>query len=393
MIKRGFLFFFLSLNALLFSQSVQKDFQIQWKSISYLNASGNEQIPIIAFEDAVYNGDYGLLPYFRYDIKVEDNVESLNIQIDNQQFRLISFSNEQDLNPVFQNINEEILIKTTFKKDKNGKIARIEFVPIKKSSITKAYSLLTDFILNIEYVRIKEKESLKEFAFASESVMANGDWYKFKVDRSGIFKISGADLQNAGVSITNLDPIKISVYGFGGMLKEANADFRFPDIPELAIQVVDGNDGKFDANDYLLFYADGPDQWEYNSSKGVFEHHLNIYDRNAYYFVHIGSQNGKRIELIPEPLEAVNFEVNTFTDYSFIENETYNLIGSGRRWVGDKFEFTDSNKYDFNFDNLVSGSTAFIRAELVARSTENSSFELKYNTQSLGNISINKIPT
>lgn len=393
MLKRNIFILFLLLNVLLFAQPIQKDYQIGWKPVNVINPSDNEQIPIFGFNEAVYNGPYGLIPYFRVDIVLNDGVNDLNVKLSNQQYKLELVPNESGLHSIFQDISDEILIKTTFKSIKAQKIARIEFIPIKRNSILNTFSLLTSFTLDIELLKNKEKEMLAEFSFAEESVMAQGDWYKFKVDKSGIFKITGADLQNAGISLINLDPEKIGVYGFGGMLNEKNADFRYPDIPELAIKLEVGSDGKFDAADYLLFYAQGPDLWNYNLSKDIFEHRLNIYDRNAYYYVHIGDQNGKRIDVLSQPQEEADFQVHEFIDYAFIEDETYNLISSGRRWLGDKFEFIDSNTYNFNFDNVVSGSTAFLRAELVARSSSTSSFDISYNGQDIGNISISKIPT
>ena len=393
MLKRKIFIFFLLVQGMLFAQPIQKSFQIDWKPLDVLKLADDEQALVFDFKDAVFNGPYGLIPSFRFDILVDDDVTALNIQINNQQFELALLKDERNLHPVFQNISDEIQIKTTFKTINSQKVARIELVPIKRNSMLKAFSLLTSFALDIEFVKSKEKEILTAFLFAEESVMAQGDWYKFKVDKSGVYKISGTDLQNAGISLANLDPEKIGVYGFGGMLNEKNADFRYADIPELAIQVELGNDGNFDANDYLLFYAQGPDSWNYNSTKGVFEHHLNIYDRNAYYFVHIGNQNGKRIAILPQPEEAAGFQIDEFVDYAFIEDEKYNLINSGRRWLGDKFEFTDSHNYTFNFDNLVPGSTAFLKAELVARSSATSSFDLLYNGLVLGNTSISKIPT
>lgn len=380
-------------NVLLSAQSIQKDFQISWNTVNVTKLSNNEEIPVFDFNGAVYNGSFGILPYFRLDLEVEEDVSALDIEIKNQQFSLASVSKEVSENPVFKNISNTIIIKTTFKSIKSQKIARIEFIPIKKNSIQNTFSLLTSFSLNIKKERNKEKEIQSEFSFASESVMANGDWYKFKVDKSGVFKITGADMQNAGISLADVDVKKIGVYGFGGMLNEKNADFRYPDIPELALSVEDGNDGKFDVSDYVLFYAQGPDTWDYSISENRFEHRLNIYDRYAYYYLHFGEQDGKRIQTLDQAEEEADFVVDEFVDFAFIEDETYNLISSGRRWIGDKFEFTDSESYTFNFENMVSGSTAFLKAEFVARSSATSSFDISYNDLLLGNLSVSKIPT
>lgn len=393
MLKKSLLIFFLFLNVMLFSQTIQKDFHLDWKQILIANQSDSEQVQIFSFSDAVYNGAYGLLPYFRFDIKLEEDVEDLKVQVNNQLFQLEAISKEISSHPAFQNISDEIQVRIAIKREHAGKIARIEFVPIKRNSILNAFSIMSSFSLDIEFVKPTIKKTYAEYGTLEESVMASGDWYKFKVNKSGIFKISGSDLQNAGISLSNLNPSKISVFGFGGMLKEKNADFRYPDIPELAIQVVDGNDGKFDVADYLLFYAQGPDTWKYNIANNIFEHQLNIYDREAFYFVRIGNENGKRMVVLPQSSENATFQAEEFTDYKFIDIETYNLIGSGRRWLGDKFEIINSATYNFNFENLIPGSDAFIRAEVVAKSTANSSFDLFYNGQSLGNVIISKIPT
>jgi hypothetical protein len=391
--KRVLLVFFLLINTLLFSQSIYKKFEINWKPVVYNTGNTDEIIPILNFSDAVYNDAFGLLPSFRFDFRLEHKVEKINVVLHNKQFNFAFAINEEKLHPAFLTVEPEISISYNIKEDNAGKYARIEFLPFVKNSLLNSIDLLKSFTLEINYNPSNEKRKSNEHAFAENSVMSSGNWYKFSVNKSGIHKITGTDLQNAGINLASLNPAKIAVYGFGGMLKEKNSDFRYPDIPELPIQLVDGNDGKFDLTDYILFYAQGPDLWEYNLAKSTFEHKLNIYDRNAYYFVNIGNSNGKRIENLNQSNDVSNFEVNTFTDYDFIENETYNLIGSGRRWVGDKFEFVNSAKFKFNIDNLVAGSTANIRSEVVARSSATSSFTYSYNGQSLGSVSISKIPT
>jgi len=348
---------------------------------------------IPGFQGALYHGKYGVLPFYHYEIPVNDNVKTIDVELKNQQYQLLALSPEKVSSPAYNDISNAIQIRTGFKTENGQRIAQIDFIPIEKDVVLDTYKKLISFGLEIKLTESAEKQQLVDFDFASESVMTDGDWYKFSVDASGVYKLTGADLQSAGISLSGLVSDNISVYGFGGMLNEENSDFRYADIPELAIRVVDGNDGVFDASDYLLFYAQGPDTWQFNENKSVFEHQLNIYDRKAYYFVHIGEGNGKRIATATMPETAASESFDTFTDYAFVEDETYNLIGSGRRWVGDKFEFTDNRSYTFPFDDLVVGSTAYIRAELVARSTVASSFSLFYRGTNLGNTLISQIPT
>ena len=44
----------------------------------------------------------------------------------------------------------------------------------------------------------------------------------------------------------------------------------------------------------------------------------------------------KDFELCQNPVVVV---VNKFDDFQFIESDKYNLVGSGRRWFGDLFDF------------------------------------------------------
>jgi hypothetical protein len=391
MLKKCCLFLFSIYISLSSAQNSSKEFRLEWNSGAM--ESANAQIPTLQFKDAVYNGVYGVLPCVRYEMEIDKNVKALKIELSNEQSNLIPIAKLEQLHPAFQTLSEFVELNIRYKNLADKNLAIIEFVPIKYNVILNSLEFLTSFSMEITPIQETEKNIEKEAEFSTESVMNSGEWYKFKVDKSGVFKISGADLQTAGLSMANLDSRRIAVYGFGGMLKEKNSDFRFADIPELAIQMVDGNDGRFDAVDYLLFYAQGPDTWQFNANKNVFEHQLNVYDRNAYYFVHIKTLDGKRIETIPLTTEVANKQITSFTNYAFVEDETYNLIGSGRRWFGFKFEFTDNTKYNFNFANLISGSQAYLKAKLIARSSASSSFDLFYNSTSLGNIRISSIPT
>ena len=69
------------------------------------------------------------------------------------------------------------------------------------------------------------------------------------------------------------------------MLPEANAAARIDDLEEIAIQVEDGGDGQLNGNDFVLFYASGPDQWVKDSVNKRFSHQKNLYSNKAFYFI------------------------------------------------------------------------------------------------------------
>ncbi|MBL4904485.1 MAG: hypothetical protein JKZ00_00285, partial [Flavobacteriaceae bacterium] len=65
------------------------------------------------------------------------------------------------------------------------------------------------------------------YAQISNSVLSKGDWYKFSVDTTGVFRIDRALLQKMGINTSNIDPRNIRIYGNGGaMLAQRNDHFR-----------------------------------------------------------------------------------------------------------------------------------------------------------------------
>ena len=50
----------------------------------------------------------------------------------------------------------------------------------------------------------------------SNSVLASGDWYKFKVEKTGVHLITKGFLDNLGINTATVDPRSIKIYGHGG---------------------------------------------------------------------------------------------------------------------------------------------------------------------------------
>ena len=132
----------------------------------------------------------------------------------------------------------------------------------------------------------------------NSSVLSSGDWYKISTNRDGIYKIDYSDLEDLGVNLSNLTFSTIKLYGNGkGMLPESNSVFRYNDLIENAIKIYDQNsNGFFDQNDYILFFGHSPTVWRFNESTGLFNHEINLYSDDVYYFLTVNnSTNSKRI--------------------------------------------------------------------------------------------------
>ena len=186
-----------------------------------------------------------------------------------------------------------------------------------------------------------------------------------------------------GVNIDSINPNNISIYGNrNGMLPESNAAFRYDDLQEIAIKVVDGNDGVFDSTDYILFYGQSAVKWAFNSSQKLFEHQINYYSDNTYYYITCDSTIGtqKRIQLEAESITAPNKTITKFNDYAYHHKELTNLAKSGKIWLGEKFNSAiPSYNFSFSFPDIVSDSNITVKYSLYASSTIQSQFTVNIN--------------
>ena len=226
----------------------------------------------------------------------------------------------------------------------------------------------------------------------NNSVLANGNWFKFSVDTTGVFKIDQTLLQQIGISTNNLNPKKIHIYGNGGnLLPEFNGDVRYDDLQENAIYIEGEDDNSFDANDFILLYAKGPHSWEVDINTNNVSHKQNIYSDKAYYFITVNDNNGKRIQSAPSVTGTTVTQLTSFNDYIFYEKETTNLFAAGRRWLGEEFSVENQQTFQIPFPNAIQNEPLEIKVSAVAVSGLTSSMQVNVNSQDLFNLNFGAI--
>ncbi len=234
--------------------------------------------------------------------------------------------------------------------------------------------------------------SLIIYSQVNNSVLANGNWFKFSVDTTGVFKIDKTLLQQIGISTNNLNPKKIHIYGNGGnLLPEFNGDFRYDDLQENAIYIEGEEDNSFDTNDYILLYAKGPHSWEVDINTNNVSHKQNIYSDKAYYFITVNDNNGKRIQSASSVTGTPVTQLTSFNDYIFYENETTNLFAAGRKWLGEDFSVENQQTFQLPFPNSVQNEPLNIKVRAVAVSGITSSMQVNVNSQDLFNLNFGAI--
>ena len=226
--------------------------------------------------------------------------------------------------------------------------------------------------------------------YAESSVLSTGDWYKIQVEQSGIHKITYEQLVDMGVK----NPANVSVFGYGGaQLAEAFSKPYIDDLPQVAIYMDRGSDGVFGAGDYILFYAQGPIKWTYNTKQKLFEHEVNTYSNYGYYFVTSDFQEQKIIT------ESVNLnatkagEIVAFNDFYLCEKDEINLLNSGRVYLGDVFNQSQmSRNYTIKIPNLLK-ETSYISLSMAHVAVIEANMSVSVNDSVLGTFKFDARPS
>ena len=217
-------------------------------------------------------------------------------------------------------------------------------------------------------------------ASAADSMLSSGQWYKVGISTTGIYKLTYSDLSSLGIDVDHVNPKNIRVFhNGGGVLNELNAQPRFDDLMEIPVSVSGEDDGKFDRDDYVLFYARGPVTWRYNSSKKVFTHVPNAYDDYSYAFITVDRGEGLRLQTAVAPTGADYDNVSEFIDYQVYDEDRYNIINGGRIYYGDIIDGNGSVTQNFSFPNLKANRLCSVSVNLAGRNFKPASFQLYVN--------------
>ncbi|MFT4673199.1 MAG: hypothetical protein ACI9R6_000081 [Saprospiraceae bacterium] len=207
------------------------------------------------------------------------------------------------------------------------------------------------------------------------SVLATGDWFKFKIEKTGVHRITKAFLNNIGMNTSEVDPTTIKIYGHGGkplplLNSKNNALF---DLPENSIQITGEGDGSFDAVDHILFYAISTIGYDQENDT-----HINPYSDEAFYYITHGGAPGLRVQQMNEP-SADGDPITRFNDYQFHEVDDFSPAKVGRRWFGNRFDIEDDQTYAFVFPNIVEGSPVEVNVNVASASESSTSMAVSLN--------------
>ena len=378
--KLVLLFFFIS--GYLFSQ--EKQYTINWLgNHSFSTGSYTLQIPSFNKNNLSYDFVDGLLFVDQWLISAAVNESSL--ELNNVVYTSVSKNELGDL--ALDKIPNELTYSIENSYSRNKRYALLKVSPIIKNT-HGSFKKITSFQIAYNQSENSARTSITNKFFNSKaignSVLSRGQWYKFYVDTTGVFQLSKNFIKQLGVDVDNIDPRTIKIYGNGGeIIPYSNALAQPFDVLENAIKFVGEEDGVFNNGDYILFYAQGPK--EYNAESNT---NINCYTDKTYYFLNISPSNGKRIQPLTQPSGPVDMVIDTFEDYQFHEIDEHNLAMLGRRWFGDRFDIQNQKSFEFNFPNIVSSQPVRLKVYFASTSTTQSSLGIGLNGSAVSTVNI-----
>ncbi len=219
--------------------------------------------------------------------------------------------------------------------------------------------------------------------YAGESVLKSGKFVKIRVEETGVYKLTYADLKSMG-----LNPASVRVYGFGGaMLSQYFGDKHIDDLPQVPVYMHKGSDGVFSDGDYILFYGQGPTTWQYTGYR--FKHTTNYYSNYGYYFLTDSGAGQLFLEKQEATLDTVGcHHAYVYQNYQLHEVDSVNLIdikegeaGGGREWYGEVFGTNQQRSFNFRFPDLVAGGNAYCFIDVASCAMTSSNFAVAIGSE------------
>ena len=239
---------------------------------------------------------------------------------------------------------------------------------------------------SIQYNKKRSQDNQK-LSTISNSVLSQGSWYKFQVGNSGVYKLSKSFLNDMGVNTNNIDPRTIKIFGNGGGMLPLMNSSEFPYDPiENAIKFIGEEDGVFNNDDYIIFYAKGQDTYNEDSNTN-----LNSFTNETFYLLNVSAGLGRRVVDIVEPELDENYIIDEYQDYKFHEVDNYNIAKIGRRWFGERFDFESIKNFEFEFDNLITSKPIDLKVYTAAVSEIPTSMSLQVNNIDIDNFNYQSI--
>ncbi len=356
-----------------------RHFDLTWSDTAIEFSKENSSVKLPTFNEEYFvandDGTISFIAQWNDDRFVNKN----SIQIKNVVYETISDQKLGGIDKRKLPTSIQVKIANSGARGKNAHILIVSPL-IKENNIVKK---VLSFDVNYNFLAGRPNSFGKSGTAITSSVLSSGNFYRFSIDKSGVYRLDANFLNQLGLNTGTLNPRKIKIYGNGGrMIPHLNSANEYYDVTENAITVVGEDDGAFNAEDYILFFGEGPDVFNDDSQT-----HINAYTDKTYYFITVdGAEDGKRIPEAVQPTAAPDVTITEYDDYQYHEEDNLNIVKLGRRWFGEVFNIESEQTFNFSLTNLVTTEPVRIGIKPAAISNGITNMSTFINGQAAQNI-------
>ncbi len=367
------------LNISVLGQEINFSDSITWRPLLKISDTvSGETKYLFNFSNIAYHGNYSVLPTYEGKVKLNAS-ESGHVLLTQTYYQELPVEEMIAISPT-AHLTDSIVIDYSIAKERKVSYLIYSFAPFRKNANSGKIERLKYFSLKVlpDKGETLLKSARAQKRFAEQSIFSSGNWYKFEVNKSGVYQITFADLKNLGIQ----NPEQVRIFGNGGKMLSEIYTGNVPDEPEEIPVMMMTN--------YILFYAEGPVTWSYDTVKNSYSHHKHRFSDYTYYYI-TESAGGKRITQTTPPINTPTVQVNSFDALDYHEENTNNLLGSGREWYGEDYKFSGSVLIPFNFPGIIGTEPVKFEAQVVGRSNSVNSFSFQQNNKSIGSVSVQPV--
>ena len=223
---------------------------------------------------------------------------------------------------------------------------------------------------------------------AHKAALQEGTWLRISVLEEGMYRISGADLAAAGVSLSDVDPASLRLHYGGGKALPIDEINPPQAIPEMGLVVEDGDDGRLDADDFVLFWAEAVSRWEYAPASRSFQYRHNLYMHENAYWLGFGGGEGRRAEqrsgalVASDPQQPTSYRVRVHEEAEQFVLNQLKSIKSGYTWYWEDFRGNARN-FPVVVRQAVPEPVA-VRLGFIGISETRPRFSVRWNGETIG---------
>ena len=215
---------------------------------------------------------------------------------------------------------------------------------------------------------------------------------KWSQESNGMYVLSGREVKDLGILSEGSRNESLEIRcRLDGSLSPLNSSAE-PSGADFSIDyhIID-SDSIIDNETEYWFYLPPSYGLTYDPSNGISSYAGNPYSEQRYFLVSGGNAGyqAPAVESVAEPDSSRVLNARSTWVY---DTAMYNLVGTGRKWMGELFDFTTTRAYDFsertalstsNSNRPVPGSNIKVQLKAVARSSSgNSKLIVQYGSQS-----------